>query len=134
MTKINVITREATTTPLSPRKAIAIDVANDVPTTFTRLLPIRSDEISRSFRSKSFSTVVAFLSPRFASARIRASDAAVNAVSDPEKKEDARSNRTMTTMRMIIPISIILGAPSHHGQSQHQQIYPPWHHQCHEER
>jgi len=61
----------------------------------TRLLPSRMPPISRSFRPSSASTTAARRSPCFASECIRGREAAVRAVSEPEKNADNTSKTKM---------------------------------------
>ena len=92
--------RVATATPLSPVSEIAADVAIEDASTFTALLPTRIAPISRSLFLRSFSTIWARLRPLRASWRMRASDAAVRAVSALEKKADRHISNIMTQIMM----------------------------------
>ena len=72
--------------------ARAADVATAEARTLTALLPIKIAPISVSLSLRSFSTVAARREPLRANCRIRASEAAVRAVSALEKKADKNIN------------------------------------------
>ena len=95
MTKSTVMAIVAQTSPPSPNSEMATLVAKAEPRTLTALLPIRIDPISPSRSARNASTVRARSLPLLANWRIRASDAAVNAVSALEKKAEAIISSTM---------------------------------------
>ena len=129
----------AQTRPPSPNKAIAKLVARADPRTFTALLPIRIDPISPSRSARSFSTILARLSPLLVSWRMRASDAAVSAVSALEKKADATISKPIVSANshMLDSIepslqqfchnslwNVIMHKSIANGASQHKMHHP----------
>jgi 1,6-anhydro-N-acetylmuramate kinase len=111
ITKISVITIAAKATPPSPNKVIAVPVARAEARTLTALLPISRVLIRRSrFDLKSL-TIEALLSPFLDNWCILASDAAVKAVSELEKKAEIKikikiaiikSQNSMSVMFLIL--------------------------------
>ena len=67
--------------------------------------------IKSALRSINFSTIFALLSPLSDRCFILASDTAVIAVSDPEKKAERIIKPTIEPMRILIDISIIECSP-----------------------
>ena len=101
ITRSRVMVRVATATPESPKIDNSTLVASAEARMLTRLLPISSAPISRSRRSMSVLTVPARRSPLISSECMRARDAAVSAVSEPEKNPDKPMRTRMA--RMVRP-------------------------------
>jgi hypothetical protein len=78
----------ASATPESPNTRVSSAVASEADRMLTTLLPRRIAPIMRSLSSVTFSAVSAPFSPLSARDRSLPRDAAVSAVSDPEKKAD----------------------------------------------
>ena len=91
----SVIIRVASATPLSPNTRVSKAVASEVARMLTRLLPRRTDPISRSLSSVMASARSAPWLPLSACARSLPREAAVSAVSEPEKKPDSTSRSTI---------------------------------------
>ena len=94
-TSSTVMAMVAQTNPPSPNSDMATLVASADPNTLTALLPISIDPIRPSRSARSSSTMAARPLPLVASWRIRASDAAVKAVSALEKNADAKIKNKM---------------------------------------
>ena len=87
-----VITKVARATPLSPNARVNKAVASDVARIFTKLLPNKTEPIRRSLSSVMSKARCAPRDPLSACVRNFPREAAVNAVSDPEKNPDSTSN------------------------------------------
>ena len=81
-----VITKVASATPLSPKDRVKTAVAKDVARILTKLLPNKTEPIRRSLSSVILRARFAPREPLSACARNFPRDAAVKAVSLPEKK------------------------------------------------
>ena len=111
MTNRIVINKVASTSPPSPKTEIAKEVATAEAMTFTRLLPIKIEPIRVSLSCRSFSTICAFLFPLRAICLMRASEAAVSAVSALEKKAENRTSRIIAAISSIIICTIMIALP-----------------------
>ena len=113
---IMVITNVATATPLSPVRAIAAEVARAEAMIFTALLPIKIVEISCSLLVCRASTRAAWRLPlRLTNWRIRASEAAVSAVSALEKNADNKINNRIRAISPVRDSHIIDSSPDSHA-------------------
>ena len=97
--------------PKSPKIVIRRLVAKAEAKIFIRLLANSIVLIKSALRSINFSTTSALLSPLSDRCFILASDTAVIAVSDPEKKAERIIKPTIEPMRILIDISIIECSP-----------------------
>src|SRR5690554_3666663 len=99
MSTKSVITKVASTTPLSPKRRVNSAVASDAARILTRLLPKSTEPIRRSLSSVIASAVSAPLSPLSARARNLPREAAVSAVSLPENRpESTKSSKIAATV------------------------------------
>jgi hypothetical protein len=88
-------------TPASPNRFRSTAVTSEDEAMFTKVLPSRTAPTIRSrFRNNQFTWRARF-SPSFSSWNMRAREAAVRAVSDPEKKAENSINSTITTNEII---------------------------------
>src|SRR3972149_2635790 len=92
--------------PSSPNQINRMPAANDEAAILARLLPSRIAPIRRSGFSKRRLAIAARLSPPLSSAARRAAEAAVSAVSLPEKKKEATRQTKIATMMMISIVSM----------------------------
>ena len=103
-----VMTSVAYTTPASPKILIKTLVASADAKMFTRLLPSSNAPIMRSFFSRILLTRLARLSPSCSNACKRTRDAAVRAVSEPEKNPDKTNRMKIAAIAMISVSSMLL--------------------------
>ena len=93
------MTKVAKATPLSPNRRVNSAVARDAAKMFTRLLPSRTEPISRSLSSVIRKARSAPADPLSAWTRSLPRDAAVSAVSEPEKNPERTSRNKMIADR-----------------------------------
>ena len=90
-----VITSVASTTPLSPNRRVKSAVVKEVAKILTKLLPSNTDPINRSLSSVMAKARCAPRDPLSACVRNFPRDAAVRAVSEPEKNAEKTSRANM---------------------------------------
>src|SRR5690606_23610914 len=100
----------ATATPLAPKSRVKSAVASEAARMLTTLLPSRIAPISLSPSSFSFSAISAPVLPLSACARSLPREAAVSAVSDPEKKADIRRSTTIAPAVSQVVVSSMRSA------------------------
>ena len=129
ITNTTVMIKVAHNRPPSSNKVMKIEVANADAITLTALLPIKIAPINPSRSARNRSTMLARLLPLLASARMRASEAAVKAVSALEKKAEAMINSATISNRdnsspliKRVPLANRLRDPAaHHRRQRHRQ-------------
>ena len=103
-----VIPMVASATPLSPKSRVKSAVASEADRMLTMLLPKSSAPIIRSRSSVTFIAAAAPSEPRSACDFSLAREAAVSAVSEPEKKADA--SRRMPMAAVVIQKAVSMGS------------------------